>query len=659
MKSYRWILTLFVLVYAQLALSVNDTIPPVITMNPGSNGSIECYCTNAPYVDPGAYAIDNIEGDVTSRIVVTGTVNTQLPGDYKITYTVSDTSKNTSTAVRLVRVRYTKYGERNIPYYINGQLLLNTEVFTQTRWYYTWELDGVAQSKFDNQYTLVTNIHDSLPHVVCMNEKYCGYDTVFKICDTINLKDVPRPSGIEGFYYRDVNRNCVLDSNDIGMRFNEFAAFNYPCLHVENDSTFGYSYCKVYANGAFFYPCKPGKYKLSLDTTFFRSSNLKSCNGHYDTTVLFDSSMRCVSGINWGFNKPTPDLVVTWPWVKQIIFPGREFTLYSNAFDYFGNYRNANDSDVGGQIRIKFTGPIKFIKGVSGSAVPDSVKGNTVFYTVKNFKDSIRHVGFNIVFLTDTTAKQDSSVCFEIEVIPAQADAISQNNKVFSCGTVSNSHDPNFKSVYPISALPNSSEWVSYTIHFQNTGNAPAEKVVIRDTLDPQFILDSFVVLGSSHTMTTSKNNSALAFLFSNINLIDSATDAELSQGYVSYKVKLSAQLSNNSLLKNTAYIYFDYNDPVVTNTCLFPIVEPKLSIGRHLKNGLSIYPNPNNGEFYINSLGEDFQIEIKNYLGQVVDFQTEKLSNQTYRIKGLNPGIYTIRCSSNGLEVIELLVVQ
>ena len=659
MKIYRWILTLFVLVYAQLALSVNDTIPPVITMNPGNNGSIECNCSNAPYVDPGAYAIDNTEGDITSRMVVTGTVNTRLPGDYKITYTVSDTNKNFTSVERIVRVRFTKYGERNIPYYVNGQLLINTESRTVSRWSYTWDLDGIAQSKFDDKYTLVTNIHDSLPHVVCMNEKYCGYDTVFKICDTINLKDVPRPRGIEGCYYPDVKRYCQNVTNDMELGFDSLGRLNGPCLRVEDDSTFGYSYYRVFANGAYFYPCKPGKYQLSLDSMMLDFLMLQTCDGRRDTLVDFDSSVRCVSGINWGFNKPTPNLNVSWPWTMNRIFPGREFILLCYVDDQFQNYRNNKDPDVGGLVKIKFTGPIQFVKGASGSSMPDSVKGNTVFYNVKNFKDSISKAGFNVVFLTDTTAKKDSSVCFEVEVIPAQADGFSNDNKRYSCGTVSNSYDPNFKSVYPISALPNSSEWVSYTIHFQNTGNAAAEKVVIRDTLDPQFIIDSFVVLGSSHTMTTSKNNSALAFLFSNINLIDSATDAELSQGYVSYKVKLSAQLSNNSLLKNTAYIFFDYNDPVVTNTCLFPIIEPKLSIGRHLKNGLSIYPNPNNGEFYINSLSADFKIEIKNYLGQVVDFQTEKISSQTTRIKGLVPGIYSVRYSSNGLDVIELLVVQ
>lgn len=655
----RLITLFFVLTFSHLTWAVNDTIPPVITLNPASNGSIECSCNNAPFIDPGAFALDNLEGDITSRMIVTGMVNTRLPGDYKITYSVSDTSKNSTTVERIVRVRYTKYGERNIPYFVNEQLLINTEYITACRWSYSWDLDGIPQSGFENKYTLVTNIQDSFPHVVCMNEKYCGYDTVFRICDTVNLKSVSRPRGIEGYFYRDVNKNCELDTNDIGLGFNEVGGFNNPCIHDDNDSTLGASYCRTFSNGAYFYPCKPGRHKLYLDSMTLDFFQLKTCNGRLDTTVNFDSSMRCVSGVNFGLNKPTPNLTVTWPWTLQRIFPGREFTLLCSVYDQLQGYRNKHDSDVGGQVKIKFSGPVKYVKESKEAMQIDSIKSNTIFYTVKNFNDSVFNAGFNVVFLTDSTAQKDSSVCFELEVLPAQADAVPSDNKKISYGSVSNSYDPNFKSVFPLSAVPNHSEWLTYTVHFQNTGNAAANRVLIRDTLDVQFYLDSFVVLGSSHKMVTSKNASALAFLFSDINLIDSATDAELSQGFVVYKVKLKDNLPNESLVKNTAYIFFDFNVPVITNTSCFPILDPKLSMVKYLKSGLAIYPNPNTGGFYLNSPSADFQLEIKNYLGQDIAFESEKISTQTYSIKGLNPGIYSVRYKHNGLDLFELLIVQ
>ena len=58
------------------------------------------------YTDPGATASDNLDGDLTSSIVIDASaVNTLVPGDYPVTYNVSDISGNAATQVtRTVQV---------------------------------------------------------------------------------------------------------------------------------------------------------------------------------------------------------------------------------------------------------------------------------------------------------------------------------------------------------------------------------------------------------------------------------------------------------------------------------------------------------------------------------------------------------------------------
>ena len=57
------------------------------------------------YVDPGAQANDNYDGDITARIVMTSAVNATVLGSYSVTYKVSDSSANAATpAVRTVNV---------------------------------------------------------------------------------------------------------------------------------------------------------------------------------------------------------------------------------------------------------------------------------------------------------------------------------------------------------------------------------------------------------------------------------------------------------------------------------------------------------------------------------------------------------------------------
>jgi hypothetical protein len=78
-----------------------DTIPPVITLKGNNPYSVEL---NSTYNEPGATAQDNLDGDVTSDIKITGTVNTSQEGDYTRTYTVTDKSGNTGTKTRTVKV---------------------------------------------------------------------------------------------------------------------------------------------------------------------------------------------------------------------------------------------------------------------------------------------------------------------------------------------------------------------------------------------------------------------------------------------------------------------------------------------------------------------------------------------------------------------------
>lgn len=81
---------------------VVDATKPVITLLGSSPMTVKRYST---FTDPGATANDNLEGNITSRIVASGTVNTKVVGTYKRTYTVTDWAGNTATMTRTVYVK--------------------------------------------------------------------------------------------------------------------------------------------------------------------------------------------------------------------------------------------------------------------------------------------------------------------------------------------------------------------------------------------------------------------------------------------------------------------------------------------------------------------------------------------------------------------------
>ncbi|UJF31794.1 immunoglobulin-like domain-containing protein [Paenibacillus hexagrammi] len=82
---------------------VPDTMKPVITLNGDAQVEVEY---GASYQDAGAAAADEQDGDLTAHIVVTGTVNTSVPGVYTLHYNVTDAAGNAAEEViRTVTVK--------------------------------------------------------------------------------------------------------------------------------------------------------------------------------------------------------------------------------------------------------------------------------------------------------------------------------------------------------------------------------------------------------------------------------------------------------------------------------------------------------------------------------------------------------------------------
>ena len=83
-------------VITRLDGSVSDTTAPVITLSGDNPLTME---VNISFTEPGYSAVDDMEGNLTSAVVVTGTVDTSTVGSYTLSYNVSDTSGNAATEV--------------------------------------------------------------------------------------------------------------------------------------------------------------------------------------------------------------------------------------------------------------------------------------------------------------------------------------------------------------------------------------------------------------------------------------------------------------------------------------------------------------------------------------------------------------------------------
>ncbi len=79
----------------------DDPVPPELVL---SGEDILQVKLGDSFVDPGYQAADNVDGDITAKVTVEGTVDTATVGRYTLTYTATDGFGNSVSCSRLVKV---------------------------------------------------------------------------------------------------------------------------------------------------------------------------------------------------------------------------------------------------------------------------------------------------------------------------------------------------------------------------------------------------------------------------------------------------------------------------------------------------------------------------------------------------------------------------
>lgn len=179
-------------------------------------------------------------------------------------------------------------------------------------------------------------------------------------------------------------------------------------------------------------------------------------------------------------------------------------------------------------------------------------------------------------------------------ISPVDGDVAIANNVFLFPSTVQGAYDPNDKQVNHHIIHPEfiqGNHELTYHVRFQNTGTFYAERVVIADTIDPKLDLSTFQLVSNSHDVEISNVGNVLYFTFDNIMLPDSNANEPESHGHVRYRIRPLPTLAVGETIQNTAYIYFDFNEPIITNT-VSTVLEESLGI-EHILLSANVHPNP------------------------------------------------------------------
>jgi uncharacterized repeat protein (TIGR01451 family) len=456
-------------------------------------------------------------------------------------------------------------------------------------------------------------------------------------------------NGIIGFTYKDLNSNCIKNISDQNIKnVHEF-------LYDNNGNLIGQTYSVL--TGVYNFSDTAGIYTVKIDST--NAPFIAQCTyPGYDTTVTLTTAIPIASNVNFSFEcKPGFDVGVQSVVYNIPPFPGIQHNLNVIAGDLSQWYNLNCASGISGQIEVTINGPVTFNAIIPGAITP-TITGNVYTYNIADFGAINNSTAFGLILTTDTTANTGDTICVSVSVTPTIGDNNPTNNSFYYCYNVVNSLDPNFKEVFPVDVLPGYQDYFTYTVHFQNTGNASAQNIRVTDVLDSKLDLSTFQLINYSHQNSVSLYGNGLTVRFSNINLPDSASNPQGSQGFFQYRIKPIAGLINGTQIHNTASIYFDYNTPVVTNTTT-NLFTANLSIQENISNvSLNIYPNPASNNITI-STPITSTIEILNIHGQILKTITTTELNTHIDVSHFASGVYIVKAKMENVVMIKKFIKE
>lgn len=328
-------------------------------------------------------------------------------------------------------------------------------------------------------------------------------------------------------------------------------------------------------------------------------------------------------------------------------------------------YKNDGNTLVSGT--IAFTkDPLLTISSVSQTGTNNTATGFTYDFTdLAPFQTKFIDVSLSVPVIPNINIWD--FVTNSVVLTTASADVNLNNNSQTLTEAVVASYDPNDKMEVHggqilISDFDNT-DYLQYTIRFQNTGTANAINVRIVDILSELLDEQSIRMVSATHNYTMQRINNQLVWSFNNIQLKPQSQSEELSKGQLVFLIKPRAGYAVGTTIKNQASIFFDTNPPIVTEEAKTTFVNA-LANQQFTDENWSIYPNPANSLIQIElSKTTDLikEIELTDLLGKTVLRKTDlKDQQQTLDISYLSQGVYLVSITTqNDFKQIKKLVVQ
>ena len=442
---------------------------------------------------------------------------------------------------------------------------------------------------------------------------------------------------ISGTLFVDANNNCIIDSGESPVPF---------------------AIVTAYANGIYYYTCSDwsGNYTLAVPDsgTYYLQANI--WDGFCESYVMCGDSNQTIFLSYLGDSSFNNNFAFSGSSGFDLtLHPG--WTSADPGFDkeYWVMPYNQSNYPYYGAATVTFIYDSNLIYLSSLSPLPTH---DPVAHSLTWAVDSLPYPSwdwynerFQNFFHVPDTLSLGYLLQSDFYITPTIGDCDSSNNHLHFSETVIGSHDPNEKSVVPANNISPDDSVLTYTIHFQNTGTDSTWFITVQDTLSSYLDPSSVRNIASSapYSNFTIQGRGVLTWTFDPFRLVDSLTNPRGSQGFVTFSVKKRAGLLLGTTIRNTGYVYFDYNDAVITNT-----VSDTLAIALSIptiqaNNGINVtaFPNPFNNytNFVVTGISGKYDFQLYDVTGRLSQSIASVEGSQFKVTKGdLAAGMYFFR---------------
>lgn len=438
---------------------------------------------------------------------------------------------------------------------------------------------------------------------------------------------------VKGTVFNDANKNCTFDNPEatVGSRILTFTKLGDGEKFL----------AMADKNGKYEVYLKPGIYLADIGHRKYYSS---SCGTIGSISVVSDQELN---------NVDFPELIS--PGIKDMNVGVFGYTgnqvLVGGVLKYRIKIENNGSSIINGET-IHFShdprlGQFSSLPVASNYTSPDAT------FTINNLKPGeIQYI--------DITLKGTSLTVGDVlkNSIKTGTNATnSDNDKSDNYDTLNQkvvndfANDGNYK-ICEQTIVNEKSTKINYGIYYKNISSATSVNVRILDTVDVSLDITKAGITGyNSDPKLSIADGKVIVVEYRNINLPSAESNETESRGFFEYYLGLNNTIANNTLIKNSAAITFDFKN-AYTNQTVTQYLDSRVGIKNLNKNiNFSIFPNPSSGMVFVeNTYTKNHRLMVYNVNGMLVKtLEMGPLQTISFNSKVLVNGIYFIKSEFGG----------